>query len=767
MRKVRKKRNILVIFGIFTIIASSFNIQLVRSEGWEDVPIKETTWVMANLGGGNVPTLFLNEDILGGYQSYSSVPLRIERDGQALVEMVSDGGISTYKISENLESIEGVIFGLYTPGLVEQFAEYPYLRYERSKVHDFLLMNGKMAVVSFEPLEPESTINTGTLRLFARDGNYQYYEISHFNDNNLTSDNFGNLNALNIKENYLFVIGEDHRFWTFDVSNWNQPTIIKYITLDSSDLGKTTFLEIDGNYAYTFDGYKTIEIVNITDPTNPAELDFNITAPGIVHDIKAGNNRLYVSAGKKGLYVYNISDPTDIALLDHYDDTIQDLFSACIVDTNHIFIGNENGSVQYLEISDLGIATLINSWNSFNCSTLMYDNSLLFVGTFGNFQQIYDVTDPLDPTYKFSTSQARDEEGGSNQKFEWLCVFNMGGESDCKAPTLENHITYTAEDGDGIVRLFDSIIWIGYLLLYNDTNGDGMLSYNVERDPDVNELVTSVSITDEVYAYPVSTAQSYSYTDPEIKLYDGEPAIQFNMTYYDWEMRAEESTLPSDYNLRGFPDEIDIVQNGGLNVTFDLTYSFWLIPKENDDYNIKIDTLIQNINLDFDGAPIPSNLKFFTGYLIDFATTFGHTGMSISTSLSEADSSQDFMMRGGLIGENFLNNWYVKNNSNVLENSECLRCSIPNYRDPDCQEIIGDSEHVYSFVVGANLDVNSTITDLYYDPETRFYCSYLPVEQDPGLESVIPIVGGIVGVVVAVIFIRKLKGKKKINSEIQ
>ncbi|MBD3351601.1 MAG: hypothetical protein GF364_08960 [Candidatus Lokiarchaeota archaeon] len=63
-------------------------------------------------------------------------------------------------------------------------------------------------------------------------------------------------------------------------------------------------------------------------------------------------------------------------------------------------------------------------------------------------------------------------------------------------------------------------------------------------------------------------------------------------------MAAQTTPFGHSGRLYGFPDEFDVIVNTELSVTFNLTYSFWLIPETDDVYTVKIDTLIQNIDLD-------------------------------------------------------------------------------------------------------------------------------------------------------------------------
>ncbi|MHA1682936.1 MAG: LVIVD repeat-containing protein [Promethearchaeota archaeon] len=759
---MRKLPKLIYIIGIITFLSSSFLIGPVRAGNWDDVPIQESTWVIDESAGFPQHQLSLNTGNYSGCMTYSAIPMKVQRDGNILVEMLSDSGLSIYKISQNSRIVSVLVSDLYSPGPVDP------PRYGPAYVQDFLLKDGKMVVVSYEPVNDTSLIYSGTIRIFQKDTFNNFHVISSLNDDNLDSDNFGVLRSLYLTGNYLHVLGNDKRFWTIDVSNWNQPVVLNNITIEPNTTDyKVGELNRNGGFLYFFDGFKTIEIVNITDPANPEDLNENITCSALVHDVDIRDNRLYVSAGKKGIYAYDISDPLNVSMISHYNATTQDCLAVCSYNNDSVFIGNENGTIQCLEILDNGTSRLLSSWVSNNCTSLMYKDRFLYVGTLGEYQQIYRIPAPQNPKL-VSTTKPFDSLFRElvMDKFEWLCILNTGGVPlENSTPTLENHIGYSARDGDGIVRYFSTALWTGYTLLYNDTNGDGILTINTTRDGNINELVTDVQISDDVYAYPRNNAHSFNYSTPEVKLYNGKPAIQFNCTYHRWELLAETSTYERPFCFSGFPRSIDIVQVPGLNVTFDLTYSFWLIP-DGENYSIKIDTLIQDIDLDFNGAPIPSNLKLFTGFMINLATIFGTSGRLTSTSLSETDTSMDYLMKGGLIAESFMNDWYLKNVSNVLYNTTCERSVIPHYRDDENQAILGDSENICEFVVGVNMDINSTITDLYYDPETRLYGAF----REPGVAQRVLFILFIITIaaVVSLVVVRiVIKKKKKKNNKLK
>ena len=191
-----------------------------------------------------------------------------------------------------------------------------------------------------------------------------------------------------------------------------------------------TGMEIDGNFAYLRNS--GIEIVNITDKTNPTFIDN--TGYSTVYDFAIDGDELYATIGGSGVAVYDISNRSDPTLLttisttvyatfivffDTYIGVIQDYYGfttydvstpssptfeghffgggyaeELVKDGDLLYIANGEGGLEILNVSDKTNPIRLNysCTNTANFKTIDYYNDSVILGTNGEGYEPHLVT---------------------------------------------------------------------------------------------------------------------------------------------------------------------------------------------------------------------------------------------------------------------------------------------------------------------------------------------------------------------------------------
>ena len=160
-------------------------------------------------------------------------------------------------------------------------------------------------------------------------------------------------------------------------------------------------------------GINGMTIYDISDPVNPIELGVYNTIEGVeverVHDIFVRDNIAYINEGNRGFLVVDFSDPDNPILLGTMTDYPQAGFNhSGWLDHlgNYYFLADENHGldlkvVDVCEPDDLEVVQLFDTGSGIPTSiphNILLDCNLLFASWYYEGIQIFDITDPLNPT---------------------------------------------------------------------------------------------------------------------------------------------------------------------------------------------------------------------------------------------------------------------------------------------------------------------------------------------------------------------------------
>ena len=529
------------------------------------------------------------------------------------------------------------------------------------------------------------------------------------------------------------------KFYTINASNWDNPTFYSNFTMTGplpldpkmQDYYYRYFQK-SGNLGILFDGLDKIKLFNFTDMWNVTEItpSFNISSQ--VFDAELMDDRLYVAAGQDGLFTYNISDPTNITLLNHYNknnSVTLDISSVSVYNDTSIFIGDLSGVVSLINIPDLGSVKEISEISDYSCISLIQDklNDLLFVGTDGYGEFIYNISNVQNLAYITRTMET-DEGIADNKEFqEFTADWTMWGGRDptrTNVPFLDFIIHFNSLDAENNTRNFRANIKPVYFLLYNDTNFDNKLTINVTRDENIPSLVRETTFVDEIFAIPNEKCGNFSYTDPLLLNISGIPTMYSSFTIHNYTLSALQQSSWNTVDQITMPKPINWVNNVSKNITFDLAFGMWLSYSEGN-YSLKIDYNFTNWDTS-SFSSLPSRLKLFSGMssAMQISMTEG-AYPPIYSKVTNDSASQEFEWGGSLVLVSEMAEEYEKINATGKQILQADRTAIPAYFEPGTQKIMGDSQHIYKWVLGASFDIDNSTTSIIYDPETTFITKIL------------------------------------------
>jgi hypothetical protein len=112
----------------------------------------------------------------------------------------------------------------------------------------------------------------------------------------------------------------------------------------------TTGVDVSGNYAYMADGYAGVRVIDVSDPSHPVEAAYSLAGYG--DQLHVVDPYLYLSGDYKGLHVLDISVPDSIHEVGYYTGIFTDgIFS----DGDFIYVGTSLEGFFIFEFTPTGI----------------------------------------------------------------------------------------------------------------------------------------------------------------------------------------------------------------------------------------------------------------------------------------------------------------------------------------------------------------------------------------------------------------------------
>jgi hypothetical protein len=171
----------------------------------------------------------------------------------------------------------------------------------------------------------------------------------------------------------------------FEVGIWNTLDNVYYVT-------------INGDYAYVAVLENGLQVIDISDPTNPNVIGSYYDIPlKTIQDIAIKGNYAYVANQHNGLLVIDISDPSQPKYAGVYD--TPGVAMGVALNGNYAYVADGNMGLQVLDITDPAHPELAGSFESL--STYMYSVSVKdsYAYVLSQGLEIIDISDPTQPLH--------------------------------------------------------------------------------------------------------------------------------------------------------------------------------------------------------------------------------------------------------------------------------------------------------------------------------------------------------------------------------
>jgi Ca2+-binding RTX toxin-like protein len=208
-----------------------------------------------------------------------------------------------------------------------------------------------------------------------------------------TYDTSGSAFAVQVVGNLAYVADDNLGLQIIDITNPTNP-IVKG---NYNTSGWSRDVQIVGNLAYVADEYSGLQIIDITNPTDPI-LKCNYHTSNLALDVQIVGNLAYVADEYSGLQIIDITNPTTPILKGNYDTNF--VFDVQIVG-NLAYVANYDSGLQIIDITNPTTPILKGTYDTSGFAQgVQIVGNLAYVADGASGLQIIDITNPANPILK-------------------------------------------------------------------------------------------------------------------------------------------------------------------------------------------------------------------------------------------------------------------------------------------------------------------------------------------------------------------------------
>ncbi|MFC1800169.1 FlgD immunoglobulin-like domain containing protein [Candidatus Eisenbacteria bacterium] len=204
-------------------------------------------------------------------------------------------------------------------------------------------------------------------------------------------DTPGDARGIAISGDYVYVADLTSGLQLIDVSDPEDPAIVGSYDTPGNAYG----VAISGDRAYVADDAFGLQVISIGNPTNPL-LSGTCDTPGSAFGVAISGDYAYVADYISGLQVIDISDPTNPTLAGSYA-TGKNTFGVAI-SGDYAYVADSGSGLQVIDISDPTSPTLAGSCGTLtSASSVAISGDYAYVADNGSGLQVIDISDPTNP----------------------------------------------------------------------------------------------------------------------------------------------------------------------------------------------------------------------------------------------------------------------------------------------------------------------------------------------------------------------------------
>ncbi|NGX43067.1 MAG: hypothetical protein K940chlam7_01358, partial [Chlamydiae bacterium] len=199
-------------------------------------------------------------------------------------------------------------------------------------------------------------------------------------------------NGVAVSGNYAYVADQNWGLQIIDVSNVTNPTLAGSYDTPGIAFG----VALSGNYAYVTDLYSGLQIIDVSNVTNPTLAGFYNTS-GTAHGVAVSGNYAYVADELEGLQIIDVSNVVNPTRAGFYA-TPGWAFGVAL-SGNYAYVADELEGLQIIDVSNVANPTLAGSYDTPGLARgVVVSGSYAYVADQDWGLQIIDVSNVANPT---------------------------------------------------------------------------------------------------------------------------------------------------------------------------------------------------------------------------------------------------------------------------------------------------------------------------------------------------------------------------------
>jgi hypothetical protein len=194
-----------------------------------------------------------------------------------------------------------------------------------------------------------------------------------------------------VSGDHAFVADGSIGLQVMDISNPSNPVLAGSYDVPND----ASSVAVAGNYAFVAGGESGLYVIDISDPSNPV-LAGNFDTPDNAYGVAVSGNHAFVGDVASGLLVIDISDPSNPVITGICD--TPGLAAGVAVAGDHAFVADIEEGLQVIDISDPSNPVLAGSYDTPGYAyRVAVSGDHAFVADYGGGLQVIDISDPSNP----------------------------------------------------------------------------------------------------------------------------------------------------------------------------------------------------------------------------------------------------------------------------------------------------------------------------------------------------------------------------------